>query len=31
MRTFRYSIVYLFGLLSALVIDKALALGGLGW
>ena len=31
MRTFRYSIVYLFGLLSALVIDKALRLGGLGW
>jgi protoheme IX farnesyltransferase len=31
MQTFRYSIVYLFGLLSALVIDKALRLGGLGW
>ena len=31
MRTFRYSIVYLFGLLSALVVDKALTLVGLGW
>jgi heme o synthase len=31
MRTFRYSIVHLFGLLSALVVDKALRLGGLGW
>jgi heme o synthase len=31
MRTFRYSIVYLFGLLLALVVDKALRLGGLGW
>ncbi len=30
MRTFRYSIVYLFGLLLALVVDKALRLGGLG-
>jgi protoheme IX farnesyltransferase len=30
-RTFRYSIVYLFGLLLALVVDKALRLGGLGW
>jgi protoheme IX farnesyltransferase len=29
--TFRYSIVYLFALLSALVVDKALRLGGLGW
>jgi protoheme IX farnesyltransferase len=28
MRTFRYSIVYLFGLLSALVVDRALSLGG---
>ena len=31
MQTFRYSIVYLFGLLLALVVDKALRLGGLGW
>jgi protoheme IX farnesyltransferase len=31
MRTFRYSIVYLFGLLLALVVDKALSLAGLGW
>jgi heme o synthase len=31
MRTFRYSIVYLFGLLSALVVDRALSLGGLAW
>jgi protoheme IX farnesyltransferase len=31
MRTFRYSIVYLFVLLSALVVDKALGLLGLGW
>jgi heme o synthase len=31
MRTFRYSILYLFGLLLALVVDKALRLGGLGW
>jgi heme o synthase len=31
MRTFRYSVVYLFGLLLALVVDKALKLGGLGW
>jgi heme o synthase len=30
MRTFRYSIVYLFVLLSALVVDKALGLVGLG-
>jgi protoheme IX farnesyltransferase len=31
MRTFRYSIVYLFGLLLALVVDRVLRLGGLGW
>jgi protoheme IX farnesyltransferase len=31
MRTFRYSIVYLFGLLSALVVDRALSLAGLTW
>jgi protoheme IX farnesyltransferase len=31
MRTFRYSVVYLFGLLLALVVDKALRLWGLGW
>jgi heme o synthase len=30
-RTFRYSVVYLFGLLMALVVDHALRLGGLGW
>lgn len=30
-RTFRYSIVYLFGLFSALIVDKALAQGGLLW
>jgi len=28
-RTFRYSIVYLFGLFAALVVDKALGFGGL--
>jgi protoheme IX farnesyltransferase len=31
MRTFRFSIVYLFGLLLALVVDRVLRLGGLGW
>jgi heme o synthase len=31
MRTFGFSIVYLFGLLAALVVDKALSLWGLGW
>jgi protoheme IX farnesyltransferase len=31
MTTFRYSIVYLFGVFSALVVDKALRLWGLGW
>jgi protoheme IX farnesyltransferase len=31
METFRYSIVYLFGVFSALVVDKALRRGGLGW
>jgi protoheme IX farnesyltransferase len=31
MKTFRYSIVYLFSLFAALVVDKALRLWGLGW
>jgi heme O synthase-like polyprenyltransferase len=31
MRTFHYSVVYLFGLLLALVADRVLRLGGLGW
>jgi protoheme IX farnesyltransferase len=31
MRTFRFSIVYLFGLFGALVIDHAVGLGGSSW
>jgi heme O synthase-like polyprenyltransferase len=31
MRTFRFSIVYLFGLFGALVVDKITGLGGGAW
>jgi protoheme IX farnesyltransferase len=31
MRTFRFSIVYLFGLFGALVLDKAMGIGGSWW
>jgi protoheme IX farnesyltransferase len=31
MRTFRYSVVYLFGVLAALVVDRALGLAGVTW
>jgi protoheme IX farnesyltransferase len=31
MRTFRFSIIYLFGLFGALVLDKAMSIGGAPW